>query len=64
MGWTCRTMSLLSVMLHVSAQMLDRNCFGSENGTLSDTFLASPLDEEAQAVVYSGERAFSVNLVK
>jgi len=46
-------------------QMLDRNCFGSEeNGTLSDTFLASPVNEEAQAVVYGGERAFSVDLVK
>jgi len=46
--------------------MLDRNCFGEdgEKGTLSDTFLASPVDEEAQAIVYSGERAFSVNLVK
>jgi len=64
MGWNCRTLSLLSVVLQVSGQMLDRNCFGSENGTLSDTFLASPVDEEAQAVVYSGERAFSVNLVK
>ena len=46
--------------------MLDRNCFGEEGeaGTLTDTFLASPVDEEAQAVVYSGERAFSVNLIK
>merc|ERR1712215_391615 len=52
------------LMLQVNAQMLDRNCFGSENGTLSDTFLASPVNEEAQAVVYAGERAFSVNLVK
>jgi len=49
-----------------SCQMLDRNCFeeDGEKGTLSDTFLASPVNEEAQAVVYSGERAFSVNLVK
>merc|ERR1712177_173775 len=47
-------------------QMLDRNCFGGdeEKGTLSDTFLASPVNEEAQATVYSGERAFSVNLIK
>jgi len=46
--------------------MLDRNCFGGdeEKGTLSDTFLASPVNEEAQATVYSGERAFSVNLIK
>jgi len=54
----------LLAMVTVKAQMLDRNCFGSENGTLSDTFLASPVNEEAQAVVYGGERAFSVNLVK
>jgi len=49
-----------------TSQMLDRNCFGEEGekGTLSDTFLASPVNEEAQAIVYSGERAFSVNLVK
>jgi len=53
------------VVLATEAQMLDRNCFGSEeNGTLSDTFLASPVNEEAQAVVYGGERAFSVNLTK
>jgi len=55
---------LLQAFLSTKAQMLDRNCFGSENGTLSDTFLASPVNEEAQAVVYGGERAFSVNLVK
>jgi len=55
---------LLQAFLSSKAQMLDRNCFGSENGTLSDTFLASPVNEEAQAVVYGGERAFSVNLVK
>lgn len=54
----------LLAMVTVKSQMLDRNCFGSENGTLSDTFLASPVNEEAQAVVYGGERAFSVNLVK
>ena len=30
----------------------------------SDTFLASPVNEEAQALVYGGERAFSVNLIK
>merc|ERR1719295_1221495 len=57
-------LGLLSIVISVNAQMLDRNCFGSENGTLSDTFLASPVNEEAQAVVYAGERAFSVNLVK
>merc|ERR1719367_912861 len=59
-----RVLACLSLVLTVKAQMLDRNCFGSENGTLSDTFLASPVNEDAQAVVYGGERAFSVNLVK
>ena len=46
-------------------QMLDRNCFGEEGeeGALTATFLASK-NEEAQALVYSGERAFSVNLIK
>jgi len=45
-------------------QMLDRNCFGEEDeGELTATFLASK-NEEAQALVYSGERAFSVNLIK
>ena len=44
--------------------MLDRNCFEDEEGQLSDTFLASPVDEDAKAVVYSGERSFSVNLIK
>jgi len=46
------------------AQVLDRNCFSDENGTLSDTFLDRTGDEEAKAIVYSGERAFSVNLIK
>jgi len=46
------------------AQVLDRNCFSDENGTLSDTFLDRTGDEEAKAVVYGGERAFAVNLVK
>jgi len=59
-----RVLTCFALVLTVKAQMLDRNCFGSENGTLSDTFLASPVNEEAQAVVYGGERAFSVNLVK
>merc|ERR1711983_325851 len=36
---------------------------GGEEGALTATFLAS-INEEAQAIVYSGERAFSVNLVK
>ena len=48
----------------VSGQVLDRNCFGSENSTLSDTFLASPVNEDVQAAVYAGERAFAVNLIK
>merc|ERR1712020_261999 len=59
-----RVLTCFALVLTVKAQMLDRNCFGSENGTLSDTFLASPVNEDAQAVVYGGERAFSVNLVK
>jgi len=60
-----RVVIVTCVVVFSRAQMLDRNCFGSEeNGTLSDTFLASPVNEEAQAVVYGGERAFSVNLVK
>ena len=60
-------------------QVLDRNCFSDENGTLSDTFLDRTGDEEAkvtaasfgrwlifcfQAIVYGGERAFAVNLIK
>jgi len=60
-------MVLVLGVTHVTqAQMLDRNCFGEEGeqGTLSDTFLASPVDQEAQNIVYSGERAFSVNLIK
>jgi len=47
-------------------QMLDRNCFGDEGqqGILSDTFLASPVDNQSKALVYQGERDFSVNLIK
>ena len=47
-------------------QMLDRNCFGDEgqSGILSDTFLASPVNNESKAIVYEGERDFSVNLIK
>jgi len=46
-------------------QMLDRNCFGDEgqNGILSDTFLASPVNNQSKAIVYEGERDFSVNLI-
>ena len=63
---TPRLLALACLACTAAAQMLDRNCFGEEGeqGTLSDTFLASPVNEEAQAVVYAGERAFSVNLVK
>jgi len=48
------------------AQMLDRNCFGDEGqqGILSDTFLASPVNNQSKALVYQGERDFSVNLIK
>merc|ERR1712141_209665 len=47
-------------------QMLDRNCFGDEGqqGILSDTFLASPVNNQSKALVYEGERDFSVNLIK
>jgi len=47
-------------------QMLDRNCFGDEGqqGILSDTFLASPVNNKSKALVYEGERDFSVNLIK
>lgn len=55
----------LATLLALSAgQALDRNCFSDENGTLSDTFLDRTGDEEAKAIVYGGERAFSVNLIK
>ena len=61
-------LSGLTVLILVTGsrcQMLDRNCFGEEGeeGALTATFLASK-NEEAQALVYSGERAFSVNLIK
>merc|ERR1712020_658837 len=48
------------------SQMLDRNCFGDEGqqGILSDTFLASPVNNQSKALVYEGERDFSVNLIK
>jgi len=63
-----RLISGLTVLILVTGsgcQMLDRNCFGEEGeeGALTATFLASK-NEEAQAKVYSGERAFSVNLIK
>jgi len=62
-----RLVSGLTVLVLVTGarcQMLDRNCFGEEDeGELTATFLASK-NEEAQALVYSGERAFSVNLIK
>ena len=32
-------------------QVLDRNCFSDENGTLSDTFLDRTGDEEAKVTV-------------
>jgi len=63
-----RLISGLTVLILVTGsrcQMLDRNCFGDEGeeGALTATFLASK-NEEAQALVYSGERAFSVSLIK
>ena len=33
------------------SQVLDRNCFSDENGTLSDTFLDRTGDEEAKVIV-------------
>jgi len=55
---------LLALAALGQAQVLDRNCFSDENGTLSDTFLDRTGDEEAKAIVYGGERAFAVNLIK
>jgi len=55
---------LLALAARGQAQVLDRNCFSDENGTLSDTFLDRTGDEEAKAIVYGGERAFAVNLIK
>jgi len=57
-------LTVLVLVTGATCQMLDRNCFGEEDeGELTATFLASK-NEEAQALVYSGERAFSVNLIK
>jgi len=57
-------LTVLVLVTGARCQMLDRNCFGEEEeGELTATFLASK-NEEAQALVYSGERAFSVNLIK
>ena len=60
-----RLITTLILVTGSTCQMLDRNCFGEEGeeGALTATFLASK-NEEAQALVYSGERAFSVNLIK
>jgi len=55
---------LLLLLLQAKAQMLDMNCFGSDTDPLSDTFLASPVTDENKDVVYGGERAFSVDLIK
>jgi serine protease inhibitor len=55
---------LLASLSLVSGQGIDRNCFGDENSTLSDSFLAGPVDPASQAAVYAGERAFGVNLIK
>lgn len=48
----------------VNGQVLDGNCFLNQNDSLSESFLAGPVDQTAQDVVYTGERAFSVNLIK
>merc|ERR1739846_130446 len=47
-----------------NGQVLNTNCFLMENDTITDTFLAAPVNKSAQDQVYSGERAFSVNLIK
>ena len=47
-----------------AAQELDRNCFGDSNTSLTDSFMASPATEADKAVLYAGERAFSVHLIK
>jgi serpin B len=61
--WITAAGLVIAVLASIgNTQVMDRNCF--ENDTLSDVFLASPVDEQAQAVVYKGERAFSVNLIK
>jgi len=59
-----RAVILLCLLARGHFQVLDRNCFSDENGTLSDTFLDRTGDDEAKAIVYGGERAFSVNLIK
>jgi len=65
---TTTTLILLAALCWQAAecQMLDRNCFGDEGqqGILSDTFLASPVNNQSKALVYQGERDFSVNLIK
>ena len=38
-------------MCNTRFQVLDRNCFSDENGTLSDTFLDRTGDEEAKVTV-------------
>jgi len=47
-----------------NGQVLDTNCFLNQNDTLSDTFLAVPVNKSTQEQVYGGERAFSVDLIK
>lgn len=59
-----RWLALLALLALGHGQILDRNCFSDDNGTLSDTFLDRTGDEESKAIVYGGERAFSVNLIK
>jgi serpin B len=62
----CRFAHLALALLSLARgrQGVDRNCFGNKDDILSDEFLANPVDEKAQAVVYRGERDFSVNLIK
>jgi len=58
----CLVVGLL--LATTSAQELDRNCFGDSNTSLTDSFMASPATEADKAVLYAGERAFSVHLIK
>ena len=45
-------------------QEVARDCFGSSNTSLTDSFMAAPATDADKAVLYAGERAFSVHLIK
>ena len=47
-----RASLVMDINIHQACfQVLDRNCFSDENGTLSDTFLDRTGDEEAKVTV-------------